>query len=783
MRRIITAFFCVLVLCFAAWHVSLAEIPDLRLSVTTLADLNQLKEDIAAERELHYALDDETKAAFRQAAKEIIEREYMSKYQSKVEWAWYDWEYEYTRDKDFYTFRTHLHFTRYGKRIRVNVKADIIWDGTSFKLERLYQNDSSIIGRYNEIPENHLIDLNNVVINKRTGENISALTLDELKELEEQVNREIMTNHNARNAGQVTSILQKTVNDLYDEESRPSWPREGSSVVCDWNCYEVTARIVWEENRKKKEEIPVFAELFPEDGTWMVRYLQIGNVTMTDTRDQVESGEGILFLNSRKYREATRLMLSGEYDAALGQFEALGDFDNSKDMAARCRGLLSETLYRRAVNDLEQGEYEEALALFESLGDWSDSREKAEECRDNISSIKYSRALRKLDGGVYEAALQEFEDLSGYKDSDEKAEEIRDVFREETYQKALSLMMDTQYDEAISLYESIAGYRDSDALLEECRNNKQELAYLDADALMKAGRYELAAEQFELLGDFMDSAAMAEKCRSALASIDREILFGENELILFRGGKLTLAPQVSRLSESAPLTTALKYSVVSRNSGPDVIRVDQNGAVTAVSTGEAVICCEAADNTLIRAEITARVVVSVSRVELSRKKMSLKIPLEGQETRSLGVTVYPAGAYVRTGTWSSGNESVATVDQEGNVKPLKAGQAVIAFTSDDTSRGKKEARCTVTVTQGVTSVVLEKTTGILQPGKTIQLTAAVQPQTAANKKLIWSSSDESVATVNRKGKVRAVREGEAVITAASPDGPSAQFMLTVISDP
>lgn len=786
MRRIMAGFFCALTLCLLAWHFSLAEIPDLRLSLTTLADLNRLKEDIAGERKLHYTLDDAKKEEVKRAAEEIIEREFMSMYQSKVEWAWYGWEYKYTRDKDFYTFETHLHYMRYRKKIRTDVKAEIIWDGTGYELERLYLGGRSVVARYNEIPENHLIDQSNSVINQKTGVNISALTQEELKELEEQVNREIDTNHSPRGRSWVQSILRRTVNELYAEKGLTvswPWPWSGYSVVCDWNCYEVSARITCEGNGEVTKDIPVYAELFPEGDSWRICYLEIGKDVLMDTRDQVQSAEGLLYMNSRRYQKAMLLMKNGSWAEAQDQFAALGDFDNSPEMVTKCRNLMAESEYGRACTLVDSLQYEEALAVFEALGDYSDSQKKAEECRYALSERAYLQAVLDYENKRYDSALKGFMDLSGYKDSNAKAEEVREAVREENYQAALSLEKEKRYNEAVGIYDSLTGYRDSDARRAECLEILNNTAYMEAVALLQAGEYESAAEQFDRLGDYRDSAVQAEKSRGILASINREIFFPESELVLFKGGKTVLSPQVRKLSDSAPETTVLKYTIDSREGGQAVARVDQNGTVTAVDTGESVIHCEAADNALIRADLTVRVVASVTEVELSPARLDLKISLSGQDTRTLQVSFRPLDAYIRTGTWKSSDESVAAVDQEGNVKPLKAGRTVITFTSDDDFRGKKEAKCIITIRQAVTSVELEELSGTLYPGYTIQLKASAMPKDAENRKLTWSSGDESVATVNQKGLVKALQEGETVITVRSPDGPEAQYILTVIPKP
>ena len=79
----------------------------------------------------------------------------------------------------------------------------------------------------------------------------------------------------------------------------------------------------------------------------------------------------------------------------------------------------------------------------------------------------------------------------------------------------------------------------------------------------------------------------------------------------------------------------------------------------------------------------------------------------------------------------------------------------------------------------VMSVSLDKTALELVEEGTYVLTATVLPGNATEKALQWSSSDESVATVDEGGKITAVKEGTAVITAASSSGPTATCAVTV----
>ena len=70
----------------------------------------------------------------------------------------------------------------------------------------------------------------------------------------------------------------------------------------------------------------------------------------------------------------------------------------------------------------------------------------------------------------------------------------------------------------------------------------------------------------------------------------------------------------------------------------------------------------------------------------------------------------------------------------------------------------------------VASVTLNKTTLEMTEGDSTQLTATVAPSDATNKKVTWSSSNATTASVSNTGKVKALTPGTAVITVKSEDG-------------
>ena len=198
---------------------------------------------------------------------------------------------------------------------------------------------------------------------------------------------------------------------------------------------------------------------------------------------------------------------------------------------------------------------------------------------------------------------------------------------------------------------------------------------------------------------------------------------------------------------------ATDKSVSWSSSDTSIAQVDQNGIVTAVKGGNAVITAKAGEKT---ATCSVKVTVPVQNITLDKTALTLA---KGEKA-TLTATVSPADATDKTVTWSSTDPSVAQVDQNGVVSAIKGGSAVIKAQA-----GGKSAVCGVTVTCPVESVSLDKTSLTLEVGQTFTLTATVYPSDATDKTVSWSSSDESVATVDNAGKVTAVKKGDAVITA------------------
>ena len=159
-----------------------------------------------------------------------------------------------------------------------------------------------------------------------------------------------------------------------------------------------------------------------------------------------------------------------------------------------------------------------------------------------------------------------------------------------------------------------------------------------------------------------------------------------------------------------------------------------------------------------------------------------ELVLEKGKTERLIASFTPGDVSDKGHTWSSSVPGVATVDETGMVTAVELGEAVITTTS---LVGKKTATCRVTVVDkvvNVTGVSINPIDTTMVVGDDVTLEATVIPDNATNKAVAWSSEDNSIATVDRDGKVTAVAGGKVAIKATTNDGSkTASSQITVLN--
>ena len=169
--------------------------------------------------------------------------------------------------------------------------------------------------------------------------------------------------------------------------------------------------------------------------------------------------------------------------------------------------------------------------------------------------------------------------------------------------------------------------------------------------------------------------------------------------------------------------------------------------------------------------------VAVESVALDQTTVTL---IEG-ETLQLKATVSPDDAEYDGISWSTSDAAIATVSDAGLVTAIAEGTVTVTAEA-----GGKTASCALTIEKAkgpeVEKVTLNQETATLKEGETLQLAATVSPEDADYSGIIWSTTDETIATVSEDGLVTAVLEGTVVITAQAGEQ-TAQCTITVERKP
>lgn len=212
--------------------------------------------------------------------------------------------------------------------------------------------------------------------------------------------------------------------------------------------------------------------------------------------------------------------------------------------------------------------------------------------------------------------------------------------------------------------------------------------------------------------------------------------------------------------------TKLKWS----SSNTAVAKVDETGFTQLLSAGTTVITVIPEWNPHnVMAQCRLTVIQSATAFALNKHE----ITLEMGEKEKLEPAVKPDKAE-STITWKSLNSKVATVNADGTVTAVAAGQAYIVA---NTENGFVD-NCLVTVTQKASGIKLDNYNITINVGESYTVTATPNPATSTEKKFTWTSKEPSIATV-KDGTVTGVSAGSTIILVKTKSGDVAYLYVTV----
>lgn len=226
------------------------------------------------------------------------------------------------------------------------------------------------------------------------------------------------------------------------------------------------------------------------------------------------------------------------------------------------------------------------------------------------------------------------------------------------------------------------------------KNTNATYVLLDSDASGSWYRNQSCAEEGQSFISYSgktwtDKSAESANCRIKAFTDDRiavtDLELNKKEATLFNGDTLQLKASIT------PQNASLQ-DIVWSSSNPSVATVDENGKVTSIGYGSAIITATSVDNERITAICNISVIEKMVSISFSQSEVLLE---EGQ-TLQMQVSTVPETYKTKGVYWTSSNESVVKVDSNGLLTAMTVGEDIVIKCIARDGTGVK-AVCTVDV--------------------------------------------------------------------------------------
>lgn len=253
-----------------------------------------------------------------------------------------------------------------------------------------------------------------------------------------------------------------------------------------------------------------------------------------------------------------------------------------------------------------------------------------------------------------------------------------------------------------------------------------------------------------------------------------DVIYPVSDVTLDKAEVDLLVGQTLNLNATVAPVNATCKDIIWSSNNPDYVSVDENGKVAALNGGRATITATTKDNAFV-ASCVINSIVPVEGISLGYNEVEAYV----DEEFTMYYTFAPENPTDIEVVWSSSNENVATVSEDGTVKILSEGKVTITVTSND---GGFKDSCVINATEYIeaTGITIDETLE-LAVGESKQLQAQITPSNATSKDIFWLVEDMEIAEISDEGTVTAIKEGTTKIYAyaGSEEGPEAICTVTV----
>lgn len=189
--------------------------------------------------------------------------------------------------------------------------------------------------------------------------------------------------------------------------------------------------------------------------------------------------------------------------------------------------------------------------------------------------------------------------------------------------------------------------------------------------------------------------------------------------------------------------------------------VDSSGTIEAVGAGNATVTVKSENG--VTASVNIKVLVPVSSIKFSKQIINMNL----NESQILNYTILPNDAYNKNVTFSSSDDTIVSVDQNGQIITKKYGKATITVVTEE---GSFRSDCIVNVTEKkMESLYVNNKNIKIKKGETAINNISITPAEFQSETLIWMSSNPNIVSVDANGLLTANDVGTATIIVTNAD--------------
>lgn len=273
-------------------------------------------------------------------------------------------------------------------------------------------------------------------------------------------------------------------------------------------------------------------------------------------------------------------------------------------------------------------------------------------------------------------------------------------------------------------------------------SNNNDIVTVDEDGVMSAVGNGSTTIDVEAFGERFEVNVTVE------TSINK-VALSETSLEMAKGEEKTISATVE------PSDTTMSKELTWESSNPDVVTVDENGKIEAISGGRATITATSVNG--VSASLNVVVNVPITNATINKESLTMN---KGDEEQ-LEVTIEPSDATDKEITWTTDDDEVATVDDTGKVTAVGAGETTITA-----KVGSFTLTTDVEVIVPIEKIELNETTIEMLPTQEKNLSVTITPNdTTEDTTVRWQSNNPDVVSVDNNGVISALEPGNATITA------------------